>query len=200
MFNFKHFLATLVLAASTVGICGQAQAMPIYRVNINTESLGTGSAFLGMYFLGLDGAPAATATLTNLSGALDGAATLIGTVTGSAPGPFVFGNANGGGEVDQAIQLGGTFSFDVSFAMEPGDTGTTFGWALFNTTQYLGVDGDLGDLFLQPGAPAGEQVMVSAPARQLSSVAVIPEPPTAALMLIAMLGMLAWRGKRAHRL
>jgi len=201
MVNFKHFLANVALAAAMIGACGQAAATPIgYHVDINTATLGTGPAFLDLYFLGLDGAPAATATVDHLTGALDGAASLMGMVTGGAPGPFVFGNAGGGGELVQAIQLGGTFSFDVSFTMAPGTTGTTFGWALFDTTHYLGTDGDLGDLFLQPDAAPGSQIVVAAPTTRLGGVTTIPEPSTAALMLIAMLAMVAWRGRGARRL
>lgn len=199
MFNFKHFFARLVVAAVLAGAWAQASAAPIYRVDIDTASLGSGSAFLGLYFLGLGGATAATATVQQLSGALDGAAELTGSVTGGSPGPFVFSNVNGGGELVQAIQLGGKFSFDVSFAMEAGNTGTTFGWALFDTMQYLGVDGDLGNLLLQPAAPLGEQVMVFDPAGQLSGVTVIPEPSTTALLAIAVLAMLAWRRAGADR-
>jgi hypothetical protein len=189
MLRFKHFISWLTLAAAMTGVCGQAAATPLYHVDIDTASLGSGPAFLDLYFLGLAGAPDATATVTDLTGA----------VTGGAPGPFVFSNAGGGGELVQAIQLGGMFSFDVSFTMEPGNTGTTFGWALFDTTHYLGVDGDLGHLFLQPDAPAGQQVAVDAPAGQLSRVTAIPEPSTAALMLVAMLAMMAWRGQGMRR-
>jgi hypothetical protein len=135
----------------------------------------------------------------HLAGALDGAADLFGTVTGSASGPFVFGNAGGGGELVQAIQLGGKFSFDVSFTMAPGNTGTTFGWALFDSTHYLGVDGDLGNLFLQPDAAPDSQVLIAAPTTQLGGVTPIPEPSTAALMLAAMLALLAWRRQGARR-
>jgi len=199
MFRFKHFLSWLAFAAAMTGTCGQAAATPIYHVDINTASLGSGPAFLDLYFLGLDGAPAATAIVSHLMGALDGAADLTGTVTGTAPGPFVFGNAGGGGDLVQPIQLGGKFSFDVSFTMAPGDIGTTFGWALFDATHYLGADGDLGNLFLQPFAPTGEQILVAAPTTQLSAVTKIPEPSTVALMLVAMLAMLAWRGREARR-
>jgi hypothetical protein len=199
MFSFKHFLANVALAAAMIGACGQAAATPVaYHVDINTATLGTGPAFLDLYFLGLDGAAAATATVDHLTGALDGAANLLGTVSGSAPGPFVFGNAGGGGELVQAIQLGGKFSFDVSFTMAPGNTGTTFGWALFDATHYPGVDGDLGNLFLQPDAP-GNQILVAAPTTRLGGVTPIPEPSTAALMLAAMLALLAWRGQGARR-
>ena len=201
MFNFKHFLANVALAAAMIGVCGQAAATPVaYHVDINTATLGTGTAFLDLYFLGLDGAPAATATVNNLTGALDGPANLLGMVTGSASGPFVFGNAGGGGELVQAIQLGGTFSFDVSFMMAPGNTGTTFGWALFDATHYLGVDGDLGNLFLQPDAAPGNQILVAAPTTGLGGVTPIPEPSTVALMLVAMLAMVAWRRQGARRL
>ena len=201
MFRFKHFLSWLALAAALTGTCGQAAATPIaYHVDIDTATLGTGPAFLDLYFLGLDGAPAATAIVSNLTGALDGPASLTGTVAGMASGPFVFGNAGGGGDLVQAIQLGGKFSFDVSFTMLPGDIGTTFGWALFDATHYLGADGDLGNLFLQPFAPAGQQILVAAPSTRVSSVTTVPEPSTAALVLVAMLAMVAWRRQEARRL
>jgi hypothetical protein len=182
MFRFKHFLSWLTLAAALTGTCGQAAATPLYHVDIDTASLGSGPAFLELYFLGLDGA-----------------ADLTGTVTGTAPGSFVFGNAGGGGDLVQAIQLGGKFGFDVSFTMLPGDIGTAFGWALFDATHYLGADGDLGNLFLQPFAPVGEQVLVAAHSTPVSSVTKVPEPSTAALMLVAMLAMMAWRGREARR-
>jgi len=200
MFNFKHFLAHVALAAAMFGACGQAAATPIsYHVDIDTATLGTGPAFLDLYFLGLDGAPAATAIVDHLTGALAGPAALAGTVTGNGSGPFVFGNANGGGDLVQAIQLGGKFGFDVSFTMAPGDIGTTFGWALFDTTHYLGVDGDLGNLFLQPFAPDGQKILVAAPSTRVSSLTTIPEPSTAALVLVALLAMVAWRGREARR-
>jgi hypothetical protein len=112
----------------------------------------------------------------------------------------VFGNAAGGGDLLQPIQLGGKFSFDVSFTMAPGDIGTTFGWALFDATHYLGADGDLGNLFLQPFAPGGGKILVAAPSTRLGGVTTIPEPSTAALVLVAMLAMLAWHGREARRL
>jgi hypothetical protein len=199
MFNFKHYVANLALAAALVGACAQAAAAPLYRVDIDTTSLGTGSAFLDLYFLGLDGAPAAIATVDHLTGALDGAASLTGTVTGTAPGPFVFGNAGGGGDLLQPIQLGGKFSFDISFTMLPGDVGTTFGWALLDATHYLGADGDLGNVFLQPFAPEGQQILLATAPTSVNGVTKIPEPSTVALMLVAMLAMVAWHRQGVRR-
>ncbi|MEO7579440.1 MAG: NF038129 family PEP-CTERM protein [Massilia sp.] len=199
MFNTKQVLARLLLAASLVGAAGQAGAAPIYQVDIDTATLGAGPAFLDIYFVGLANASAATATVTGLTGLFNGAASLSGAVSGSRPGPIVFGNANLGGEFVQAIELGGKFHFDVSFMMAPGSDGTTFGWALFNDVQYLGADGDLGNIFLQPNAAAGQQIIVSAPAGQLSSVNVIPEPSTAALFLLALLALGAMHARGGRR-
>ncbi|PQO86926.1 hypothetical protein C5614_31345 [Massilia phosphatilytica] len=98
------------------------------------------------------------------------------------------------------IQLGGKFSFDISFSMVPGDIGTTFGWALFDATHYLGVDGDLGNVFLQPFAPDGQQILLATAPTGISGVTKIPEPSTAALMLVAMLAMVAWRRQGVRRL
>jgi hypothetical protein len=196
MFNIKNFLARLLLAASLVAAMAPAGANPVYQVSIDTSSLGTGSAFLGLYFMGLESTEEATATVSKLDGAFWGPATLTGSVTGGVPGPLSFSSLNGGGEWFQAIELGGKFSFDLSFVLGAGTTGATFGWALFDATHYLGVDGDLGNLFLNPDAPIGQQVTMALANTALSNVNVIPEPSTAALMLVAMLGWMALRARR----
>lgn len=184
MFNIKKLLAKLLFAVCLSGTAGVAAAGPIYHVDIATSSLGTGPAFLGLYFAGLGNATNALATVANLVGALDGAAVLTGSVTGAAPGPLVFSNANGGGDLVQAITLGGEFSFDLSFLMDSGTTGMTFGWALFSADSYLGADGDLGNVFLNPDAAPGQQVTVAL-ASQLVTVTKIPEPSTFLLLLVA---------------
>lgn len=197
MFNFKHFLARLLLAASLAAAMGQAGANPVYQVSIDTSSLGAGSAFLGLYFIGLESTGEATATVSKLDGAFWGPATLTGSVSGGAPGPLSFSNLNGG-DWFQAIDLGGKFSFDVSFVIGTGTTGVTFGWALFDATHYLGVDGDLGNLLLNPDAPIGQQVTMALANTTLSNVNVIPEPSTAVLMLVALLGWMAMGARRKN--
>jgi hypothetical protein len=198
MHNFKNFLAKLLLAASLISAAGHAAAGPLFRATIDTSSLGTGPAYLGLYFLGVAGAAPATATVSGLTGAFNGTANLSGSVTGGGADPLVFTNDNGGGDFFQAITLGGMFSFDVSFSMAPGPDGATFGWALFDDVQYLGANGDLGNVFLTPGAPAGSAQfdLVVAPG-QVGGVAVIPEPSTMALMLLASLGLLLLARRRA---
>ena len=188
MKNFKDMLAKLVFAVLLMSGGGQALATPSYIVSIDTSTLGTGPAYLGLYFGALAGAADATAIVSNLSGAFVGPAAITGPVSGVLPGPLAFGNANGGSDLVQGITLGGMFSFDLSFILGTGDIGSTFGWALFSDTAYLGAEGDLGTVSLQPGA-AVNNLYVLANASALSSVQVIPEPSTVALLLFAGLLM-----------
>src|SRR4051812_31850689 len=102
MFNFKQKLAENFGGLLLGGVVPAANAGPSYSVNIDTASLGNGSAYLGLYFLGLADASNSSARVTNLLGNLQGPADLSGSVTGAAPGPLVFTSANGGGEVVQA--------------------------------------------------------------------------------------------------
>lgn len=195
MKNLTTLLAKLLLAVCFSASAGVAAAGPLYRVDINTSTLGAGPAYLGLYFLSLDDASAALATVTNLAGAFADAPAMTGSVTGAAPGPLVFSNANGGGELVQAITLGGHVGFDVRFLMDIGTIGTTFGWALFGETAYLGADGDLGNIFLNPAAAPGEQERVAL-ASQLTAVTLIPEPSSVLLLLLAGSALLLVRRRR----
>jgi hypothetical protein len=192
MRNFKHAVAWLLLALSLAA----PACATVYHVDIDTAPLGSGSAFLGLSFLGLGCAAPATATVTGLTGAFTGVADTTGAVTGGAPGPLVFADTDGGGDWVQAVTLGGKFSFDVSFAYAAGNDGATFGWALFDAVQYLGADGDLGNLSVQPGAPANAQIVL-AQAGALSEVTVIPEPSSLALVMLACVAMGAARRRGA---
>lgn len=184
MKNFKDLLAKLILAVLLMSGGGHAMAGPTYIVSIDTSTLGTGPAYLGLYFAGLVGAADATAIVSNLSGAFVGPAATTGPVSGVLPGPLAFGNANGGSDWVQGITLGGIFSFDLDFMLGTGDIGSTFGWALFSDVAYLGADGDLGTVSVQPGAAASGMYLL-ANASALSNVQVIPEPSTVALLLFA---------------
>lgn len=196
---FYLLLARLLLAVLFLCGAGPAAAGPVFTVSIDTSTLGGGSAYLDLYFMGLANAAPATATVSKLSGALDGPAVLSGDVTGTNPGLFVFGNANGGGELVQGVTLGGLLTFNVGFDFgqgQPGqnDAGTTFGWALFNDVAYLGADGDLGTIALQPGAAPAQRYLVS----NDSAVSnVLPEPSSMALVLVAgvALALAMRRGK-----
>lgn len=185
---FRGF-ARLLLALALFAGAGQGSASPIYSVAIDTSSLGSGQAYLGLYFQGLGSAAPATATVSDLAGAFDGTAQLTGDVTGGVPGPIVFGN---GGDFVHGITLGGLITFDVAFDYGAGGDGLTFGWALFDATQYLGAEGDLGTLSIQPGALPGQQIVL-AQFSPVSTVNAVPEPASIMLMILG-LGLLAmWR-------
>jgi len=196
MSKFQTMLARLLLAAMLACGAGQAAAGPTYKVSIDTAALGTGPAFLGLYFMGLADATAASAIVGNLAGDLVGAPQVSGMVAGSAPGPISFSNANGGSDWVQQVMLGGMFSFDVYFLVGQGDVGSTFGWALFDDTHYLGADGDLGTVSVQP-AMGGNAQFELATTGQRAAVQVIPEPGTAWLFLLAALPLLAFVRRRA---
>ena len=186
----KNLLARLVLASLL--LChfgGAAQAAPLYTIHIDTATLGGGQAYLGLYFLGLADAAPATATVSGLSGAFAAPAQISGPVSGALPGALTFSN---GGELVQSVSLGGVLSFSVSFTQGSGNSnaGTTFGWALFDETHYLGADGDLGTLALQPGLP-----VVVNNASPLSSVQAVPEPATVLMLSLGLL-CIAWRVRR----
>jgi hypothetical protein len=196
MTNLQTMLARLLLAAMLLCGAGQAAAVPTFKVSVDTASLGTGPAFLGLYFMGLADATPATAIVGNLAGNLTGTPDVTGTVTGSLPGSLAFSNAGGGSDWVHAVMLGGAFSFDVEFLVGQGDVGSTFGWALFNDTSYLGAAGDLGTVSVQPvpGALPQYALAVASPA---VDVQMVPEPGTAWMMLLAGLPLLAFARRRA---
>jgi hypothetical protein len=190
MHHYKNLVTRLALALAlclSAGGAGAA-AVPYFHVDIDTSSLGGGQAYLGLSFLGLDSAEASSAILTGLTGALVGAETSSGAVSGTLPGTVVFSSTGWGGDLVQAVTLGGHFSFDVSFVVGSGD-GSAFSWALFNDTQYLGANGDLGSIFVQPGAAPGQQLGFVTNA--LTQVNMVPEPSSVLLMLLAGCAMFA---------
>lgn len=195
MNHLKEIFTKLLLAALLMSGTAQAWAAPIYNVRINTASLGTGPAYLGLYFMGLANATEATATVSGLTGALEGAPDVSGTVSGALPGPLVFSNANGGSDYVQAVTLGGLFTFNLSFMMGDGDVGTTFGWALFDELGYLGAVNDLGTVSLNLGGDEASSFVLEDLSR-LSTVRDVPEPASLALVLIAGLAFAA-RTRRA---
>jgi hypothetical protein len=182
--------AARLLAATWMCLCtGAALAVPVHHVDIDTSTLGTGTAYLGFTFLSVGGATAATASVTNLAADLLGTPVATGAVTGGPPGVLTFASDAGGGDWFQAIRLGSHVGFDVSFLFGDGSDGSTdgstFGWSLFDDTHYLGVDGDLGSIALHPDLPLDQRLTIT-PDNAFSAVRAVPEPST--LLLVALSG------------
>ena len=189
--------AARLLAATWMSLCaGAALAGPIHHVEIDTSTLGGGTAYLGITFLGIDGAAPASATVSHLAGDLLGSPVATGSVTGGPPAELVFTSEAGGGDWFQAIRLGGHFTFDVGFLLGDGSDGSTFSWSLFDDTRYLGVDGDLGSIALHPDAQADARLDVT-PDNPFSAVRAVPEPSTLLLALSGCGLMLVRRRTRA---
>ncbi|KQV36737.1 NF038129 family PEP-CTERM protein [Massilia sp. Root335] len=199
MQTLKHHAARL-LAATCLCLCaGAALAVPsapFHHVDIDTSALGTGTAYLGIDFLSVGGATPASATVGNLAGALLGIPVATGSVAADPAGVLTFTSDAGGGDWFQAIQLGGHFGFDVSFATGAGSDGSTFSWSLFDDTHYLGVDGNLGSIDLHPEAPADARLTI-APDNAFSTVRAVPEPSTLLLVALSGCGLVAARRRRA---
>ncbi|WP_322400171.1 NF038129 family PEP-CTERM protein [Massilia luteola] len=198
MQTLTHHAARL-LAATCLCLCaGAALAVPFvpfHHVDIDTSTLGAGTAYLGLDFLSVGGATPASATVANLAGALLGSPVATGSVATDPAGVLTFTSDAGGGDWFQAIQLGGHFGFDVTFATGAGSDGSTFSWSLFDDTHYLGVDGNLGSIDLHPEAPADARLTV-APDNAFSTVRAVPEPSTL-LLALSGCGLLAARRRRA---
>lgn len=185
MQSITHRAARL-LAATWMCLCaGAALAVPVHHVDIDTSTLGMGTAYLGFSFLSVGGATPASASVTNLAGDLLGTPVATGSVTGGPPGALTFTSDAGGGDWFQAIQLGGHVGFDIGFLFGDGSDGSTFSWSLFDDTHYLGVDGDLGSIGLHPDLPLDERLTFT-PDNAFSAVRAVPEPST--LLLVALSG------------
>lgn len=199
MQTLKHHAARLLAAACMCLCAGAALAVPFvpyHHVDIDTTTLGIGTAWLGMDFLSVGGATPASATVSNLAGALLGTPVATGSVTTDPAGVLTFTSDAGGGDWFQAIQLGGHVGFDVSFLTGAGSDGSTFSWSLFDDTHYLGVDGNLGSIDLHPEAPADARLTIG-PDNAFSTVRAVPEPSTLLLMALSGCGLMAARRRRA---
>lgn len=186
MFNLKNLFARAMLALMLVTGAGAASAGPTYQVTIDTHGL-SGTGMLDFAFLGLESAGAATAYLSNFSGAF-GDFVLEGDASGDRDSGILLGNAVFFNDYLQTVTLGGVFRFNVMFDFAEEGDGMTLGVALYDEffTTYLGTEGNLVQFDLMPGSG----VTVSA-AEGLSRVAEVPEPASMA-MLLAGLMLLGW--------
>jgi hypothetical protein len=115
----KTLFSRALLALALLG--GAATASPIYHVALDTSGT-SGDGFLQIDFLPFGTTDVLTATISGLSGAFTGTPDLV-NVTQSG-GAYTL-SSDAFSEFFQAITLGGTFGFDVTFGGVPLDAGST---------------------------------------------------------------------------
>ena len=204
MFNLKNLASAGALACTL--FTASAQAAPIYHVSLDTAGQ-SGQGLMDFTFLANLGAPAATALVSNFSGAFGAQFDRSTSLTGGLPGAVSFSNQNGGDYLTHYVQLGGLFSFDVSFA---GSFATTesIDASQFNVTLYddllsgyIGAPGSFVEFSLLPqiGGVAG-QILANAPnpMASLSQAAEVSEPGSMWTVLTA-LAIFGWSLRRQPR-
>lgn len=194
--NFiKTFLRRALLAFALIACGSHALAAPTYRVQIDTSALAGQSGWLDFLVLGLGGASPATAQLSGFSGDFDTATQLFaGDAGGTLAGGITLGNTTAWNEFAQWTHFGGLLSLNVDLDLPTAaGAGSTLSIALLDDQfNYLAFAGDLVTFELLPGA---DVVATSfSPLASVTVAAAVPEPATAALMLLALPAL--WLSRR----
>jgi hypothetical protein len=188
---FARMLVALLLVAGT----SAALAGPIYRVSVDTSTW-SGSGYLDLTLTGLGNTVPVTATVSNFKGSFGSTSSTQGQVSGDVASVVSLAQGPSFNELLQEIDLGGMFSFDLSFESPLGLLdGSTFGVALVNASQTAyaaGTDGDIATIALMPGAP--EAVWAD---QRFASIAEVPEPGSAAIVVLGLL-LVGWSRARAR--
>lgn len=198
-------LLSLALAAAAL-IATPASADTHYQVQLDTRAWAGSSGWLDFQFNpGNQPAPGAQLLISQLSGNFGSEFALEGQAAGSLASGFSLGNGSGFNNLFHAANLGGSFSFRLSFSgdiySQPGTVGTSFSLGLLAGDQqsYLGnPDGALFLIELMPALDAGGPASTTLSllgGQSIAAVAAVPEPESYALMLagLAALGLLRRR-------
>lgn len=181
---FTPVLSKSLLALALASGAGAAFAGPTYHVSIDTSTLGSGTAYIDLALGALTGAAPVTATLNNFSGNFGSYTETNGASSGSVGGSVVLMNGTSYNDLFQGIVLGGLFSFDVSFDTSGSGSGTTFYSALYGSDMqtYLGLQGNLVQIDLQPGMADVVSPDNAFASVQAQPAADVPEPASWALL------------------
>lgn len=190
MFNIQKYLRHVVLALglAAASLTAGATVLPTYHIGVaNTDA--SDIAYVDFVFGSIDGAAAATASLSHFAGIPLSELDREGAVSGTSGG-FIIGNA--GSYNDLFLAVGGPFAFDLNFSEgflgfdSTFDSNSSFSIALYDSL--FNVIGDPNGALNFSLSKTGVVVTSTSSLLSLSSAAAVavPEPADWGLMLTGL--------------
>lgn len=200
IFSFLRALALLL----ALGASGQALADVARLVTLDTSVYGAGrSGYLDFTFSGVDGAPAATATMSQLKGFdLDPANFSPWGDAAAVPGGFAMLNAVGVSDVLYQATFGGVFSFVLTISGDPSALlNSDFGVLAYDDELHQ-IKGQILDLMFVAAPDGSPDLQVVSINDAIAAVgdapaAVVPEPASLAMLALGLLMLAVSRRRRA---
>lgn len=197
---FTRLLRTLALLLA-FGASSHAMADVMRLVSLDTAIYGAGRpGYLDFTFNGVDGAPAATATMSKLHGFdMDPANFSPWGDAAAVPGGFAMLNSSNLNDVLYQGTFGGVFSFLLTISGDPSALlNSNFGVLAYDIdgNQIKGKILDLMFVSAADGSPDLQVITINNAIATVDVPAAVPEPASLALAAIGLL-MLAFARRRA---